>query len=130
MQIHQLAWSTRLGALRCAQRAKRQRIGAGLPIGKGNPEKGIHGTENCHAQNSDRPDSQARQLSIRAKAPGVHDHVSIDIMANTEMFAPSEAMALIIGDTGSGMGADKALHNASLRDIMTPALLLCAWHKQ
>jgi len=48
------------------------------------------------------PDSQAHQLSIRAKALVFHDPVSLEILANTEMLAPSEATVLIIGDTGTG----------------------------
>lgn len=48
------------------------------------------------------PDSQAHQLSIRAKALVFHDPVSLDVLATTEMVAPSEATVLIIGDTGTG----------------------------
>lgn len=48
------------------------------------------------------PDSQAHPLSIRAKALVFHDPVSLDLLATTELVAPSEATVLIIGDTGTG----------------------------
>lgn len=62
------------------------------------------------------PDSQAHQLSIRAKALVFHDPVSLDVLATTEMIAPSEATVLIIGDTGTGKELiARHVHNQSGR---------------
>jgi sigma-54-specific transcriptional regulator len=48
------------------------------------------------------PDSQTHSLSIRAKALVFHDPASLEVLAKTELIAPSEATVLIIGDTGTG----------------------------
>lgn len=62
------------------------------------------------------PDSQTHPLSIRAKALVFHDPVSLDILATTELVAPSEATVLIIGDTGTGKELiARHVHNQSGR---------------
>lgn len=62
------------------------------------------------------PDSQAHQLSIRAKALVFHDPASLEILATTEMIAPSEATVLVIGETGTGKELiARHVHNQSGR---------------